>query len=230
MRFISLFAASAVVSVTTALTSSLQEVTAFVTGPTAAKMYIYAPANISTPAPIIVAVHYCTGSGPAYFSATKYASLADTHNFIVIYPSAPSSGGCWDVSSNTSLTHRSGGDSLTIVNMVSYAVSSYGGDASKVFVTGSSSGAMMTNVLAGAYPDIFTAGSVYSGVPDGCFYLASAQAGTDNPGWNSACSGGSVVKTAKEWGALVQSYYPGYTGTYPRMQMFVFPPLQHLNV
>lgn len=221
MRFLKSLSVLSLASFTTALTSSLQSVTKFTTGPTAAKMYIYVPTSVVSPAPIIVAVHFCTGTGPIYFSNTQYATLADTHGFIVIYPSAPAS--CWDVASNTTLTHGAGGDSLTIVNMVSYAIANYGGDKSKVYVTGSSSGAMMTNVLAGSYPNVFAARSVYSGVPDGCFYVAGATAGASTPGWNSKCSTGFEVNSAEEWGALVQSYFPSYSGTYPRMQLYVSP-------
>jgi acetylxylan esterase len=180
-------------------------------------MYIYVPTSVTKPAPIIVAIHYCTGTGPGYFSSTQYASLADTHGFLVIYPSSPSSGGCWDVSSTASLTHNGGGDSLTIVNMVKYAIQNYGGDSTRVYATGSSSGAMMTNVLAGAYPDVFQAGSVYSGVADGCFYVSGATAGMATPAWNSQCADGELSKTAQAWGDEVRSYYPGYTGSYPKM-------------
>jgi acetylxylan esterase len=42
------------------------------------------------------------------------------------------------------LSHNGGGDSNTIANMVTWTISNYKADASKVFVTGSSSGAMMT--------------------------------------------------------------------------------------
>ena len=160
-----------------------------------------------------------TGTANAYYSSTKYGQLADSKGFIVIYPSSPSSGGCWDVASTASLTHNGGGDSLTIVNMVKYAVANYGGDASKVFVTGSSSGAMMTQVLAGAYPDVFKAGSAYSGVPDGCFFVQGAQAGQATPGWNNDCANGQLIKTAQAWGDQTRKYYPGYNGTYPKMLM-----------
>jgi len=221
MHFLpTLASAAALMSVGNALTSSLKQVTAFTAGPTKAGMYIYVPTNKLASAPIIVAIHYCTGTAQGYFQNSKYATLADTHGFIVIYPNSPSSGGCWDVASTASLTHGKGGDSQTIVNMVDYAVKNYGGDATKVYATGSSSGAMMTNVLAGAYPDIFKAGSVYSGVPDGCFYVAGATAGMATPGWNNQCAGGTEVKTAQAWGDLVRSYYPGFNGTYPKMQIF----------
>ncbi|KIM97854.1 carbohydrate esterase family 1 protein [Oidiodendron maius Zn] len=207
----------ALTSLGNALSSSLQQVTGFNSGPTAAGMYIYVPTNKVSPAPIILAIHYCTGTANAYFSSTLYAQYADTYGYIVIYPNSPSPGGCWDVSSTASLTHNGGGDSETIINMVQYAVEHYGGDSSRVFATGSSSGAMMTNVLAGAYPNVIKAGSVYSGVPDGCFYVAGATAGMQTPAWNSQCADGQLIETAQQWGDLTRSYYPGYTGSRPKM-------------
>ena len=65
--------------------------------------------------------------------------------------------------------------------MVTYTLDKYSGDASQVFVTGSSSGAMMTNVMAATYPELFKAATAYSGVPAGCF--ASASGAVD--AWNS---------------------------------------------
>lgn len=221
MHFISTAASLlALTSLGDALSSSLQHVTGFNSGPTAAGMYVYIPTNKVSPAPIVLAIHYCTGTANAYFSNTQYATYADMYGYIVIYPNSPSSGGCWDVASTGSLTHNGGGDSQTIINMVKYAVTNYGGDANRVFATGSSSGAMMTNVLAGAYPDVIKAGSVYSGVPDGCFYVAGATTGMATPGWNNQCANGQLIKTAQQWGDQTRSYYPGYTGSYPKMLMY----------
>ncbi|KAH8787282.1 putative Acetylxylan esterase A [Hyaloscypha finlandica] len=183
-------------------------------------MYIYVPTTRLSLAPIIVAIHWCSGSANDYFSDTGYATYADTYGYIVIYPDSPSSDNCWDVASLASLTHNGGGDSLTIVNMVKYATANYGGDASKVYATGLSSGAMMTNVLAGAYPDVFKSCTAYSGVPDGCFYVSTATAGMAQAAWNTTCSSGLSVQTAQQWGNLVRSYYPGYTGSYPKMALY----------
>ncbi|KAH7370228.1 putative Acetylxylan esterase A [Rhexocercosporidium sp. MPI-PUGE-AT-0058] len=184
-------------------------------------MYVYVPTSKLAKPPIIVAIHHCAGTGPSYFGETQgYAQAADKSGFMIIYPSSPSSGGCWDVSSKASLTHDGGGDSQTIVNMVSYAVTKYGGDSSRVYMTGSSSGAMMTNVLAGAYPNVFKAATLYGGVPDGCFYVASATAGMATPAWNGQCSGGTLIKTAQQWGDQARSYYPGYTGARPKMMIY----------
>lgn len=75
--------------------------------------------------------------------------------------------------------------------MITYSIANYGVDASKVFVTGTSSGAMMTNVMAGSYPNLMQATSIYSGVPFACFAGANS--------WNSACANGQVSMTPQAW-------------------------------
>lgn len=120
--------------------ASLQQVTSFGDNSSKTKMYIYVPSKLATNPPIIVAIHYCTGTAQGYYSGSPYAQLADQKGFIVIYPESPYSGTCWDVSSKSALTHNGGGDSNSIANMVTYALTQYKGDATKVFVTGSSSG------------------------------------------------------------------------------------------
>ncbi|KAJ7106347.1 carbohydrate esterase family 1 and carbohydrate-binding module family 1 protein [Mycena epipterygia] len=198
------------------LTSSLQQVTNFGSNPTKVGMYVYKPTTVKTNPAVIVAIHYCGGTAQAYFTGSPYAQLADTYGFIVIYPSSPNSGTCWDVSSKASLTHNGGGDSNGIANMVAYALSTYGADASRIFVTGTSSGAMMTNVLAATYPELWRAASVYSGVAAGCF--VSSSGGVD--AWNSSCALGQVSQTSAQWATVVRAMYPGYTGAYPPIQEY----------
>jgi acetylxylan esterase len=82
---------------------------------------------------------------------TQYANLADQYGFLVIYPDSPRDGKCFDVNTSATLTHNGGGDSQGIASMIKYAISTYGVDAGRVYVTGSSSGAMMTQVMAGSY-------------------------------------------------------------------------------
>jgi poly(hydroxyalkanoate) depolymerase family esterase len=194
--------------------ASLTQVTNFGTNPTNLAMHLYVPNTVAAKPAILVAVHYCTGSGPAFYSGTEFASLADRYGFIVIYPSATRSGACFDVSSPGALTHNGNSDPVGIVSMVNYVVQHNGGDASRVYVTGASSGAMMTNVLLGDYPDVFKAGAAFMGVPFGCF------ATTDGSSWNSQCAQGQLIKTAQAWGDQARGAYPGYTGARPRMQLW----------
>lgn len=211
--------------------AQLEQVTEFGDNPAGVRMFIYVPDNVAANPAVIVAIHYCTGSAEAYYQGSQFATLAEEHGFIVVYPESPYDGGCWDVSSDATLTHNGGGDSNSIANMVAYTIDTYQADSGSVFATGTSSGAMMTvskrvnpslggisntkqNVLAATYPEEFQAGAVHAGVAAGCFYT-----GTVN-GWNSTCSDGEVVQTPDAWAAVAHNMYPNYTGEYPRMAIY----------
>lgn len=230
MALLRRFLAAAAGLVAVVKAASLEQVTDFGDNSSGTKMYIYVPDAIAsgntTNVPIVVAIHYCAGTASAYYSGTPYATLADSHGFIVIYPESPYSGTCWDVSSAASETHDGGADTSSIANMVSYTIAKYNADKSRVFVTGSSSGAMMTNLLAATYPDVFAAATVYSGVPAGCFYTGTVD------GWNTTCSAGESIHTQEVWRDVALAMYPGYTGTRTRMLIFhgsadtaLYPPV-----
>ena len=194
--------------------AALAEVTNFGNNPTGLRMFLYVPDNVKPHPAVLVAVHFCTGSGPVFFTNTEFASLANQFGFIVIYPSATRSGSCFDVSTPGSLTHNSTSDPAGIVSMVRFVLQNFNGDASRVFVTGASSGGMMTNVLLGDFPDVFKAGAAFMGVPFGCF------ATTDGSLWNTTCANGQSIKTAQQWGDLARAAFSGFSGTRPRMQLW----------
>ncbi|MFF5426824.1 MULTISPECIES: PHB depolymerase family esterase [unclassified Streptomyces] len=201
-------------SATTASAASLTEVTDFGSNPGNLRMYVHRPDNAPARPAVLVAVHYCTGTAPAFHANTEFARLADRYGFIVVYPDANVSGQCFDVSSPQALKHDGGSDPTSIASMVRYTLRNMNADPGRVYVTGASSGAMTTNVLLGDYPDLFKAGAAFMGVPFGCF------ATTDGSGWNSACSTGRITKTPQAWGDLVRNAYPGYAGPRPRMQLW----------
>lgn len=70
--------------------------------------------------------------------------------------------------------------------------------------------------MAAAYPEMFAAGIVYSGVPAGCFY---SQTGAVNA-WNSTCANGQINSTPEVWAKMVFDMYPGYEGPRPKMQIY----------
>lgn len=197
------------------LSSTLTQVKDFGPNPRNVSMYIYVPTNLPENPPILVVPHWCHGTAQDAFRGRPYASQGDKYGFISIYPDSPNKADqCWDVSSTHSLTHDGGGDALGIVSMVRWALEKYGGDKDRVFVTGTSSGAMMTNVLVGSYPDVFAAGSAWAGVPFGCF------AGNGYGVWSDACATGKIIKNGTEWADMVLKAYPGYTGYRPKLQVF----------
>ncbi|MBQ1028405.1 PHB depolymerase family esterase [Glycomyces sp. NPDC047369] len=207
-------AAAALTFATPASAATLTQVTNFGTNPTNLQMHLYVPDRVATRPAILLAMHYCTGTGPAFHSGTQYASLADRYGFIVIYPSATRSSKCWDVYSPQALRRGGGSDPVGLMSMVDYVKQRYSADPARIFATGTSSGAMMTNVMLGDYPDVFAAGASFAGVPFACF----ATGGTSE--WNSQCANGQLIRTAQQWGDLVREAYPGYTGQRPRMQIW----------
>src|SRR5512142_2388616 len=201
-----------------ALAASLTQVTDFGDNPGKMKMHVYVPSNRAAKPGIVVAMHGCGGSGPGFYSGSEFASLADRYGYIVIYPSAEQQAGfgkCFDTWSAASKVRGGGSDPVSIVSMVTYAEQHYGGDPNRVYATGSSSGGMMTDEMLALYPDVFKAGAAFMGVPFGCFANAA-----DYPPGQSKCTGGSMTKTAQEWGDLVRNAYPGYTGSRPRIQLW----------
>ncbi|WP_431945297.1 extracellular catalytic domain type 1 short-chain-length polyhydroxyalkanoate depolymerase [Micromonospora marina] len=194
--------------------AALTEVTNFGANPSNLRMYLYVPDTVAARPGLLVVNHYCTGSGPAMYSGTQFAALADRYGYIVVYPSVTRSSRCFDVSSPQALRRDGGSDPVGIKSMVDHVRQRYPVDPQRIFTTGTSSGAMMTNVLLGDYPDVFRAGAAFAGVPFGCF------ATTNGSEWNSECANGQVLRTPQQWGDLVRGAYPGYTGPRPRMQIW----------
>ncbi|CAI4220179.1 unnamed protein product [Parascedosporium putredinis] len=207
---------AALATSSTALAASLQQITSFGDNPTNIQMFEYVPDKLAEAPAVVVNLHPCGGSAAMWFRGTKMPTYADELGFVLIYPGTTNMNNCWDVHSPESLTHGKGGDALAIVNMVDYALKTHGGDPQRVYVMGSSSGAMMTNVLAGSYPDVFEAGSAYSGTAHACF--AGAPSATPmSP--NQTCAQG-LSHTPEEWASFVHNSYPDYDGPRPRMQIF----------
>jgi poly(hydroxyalkanoate) depolymerase family esterase len=210
--------------------------------PTGIKMSYYVPATGTAPMPIVVGLHSCQGNEDQVMGWLKGA--ADTYGFMLAVPfanrvdaNAAGATGCWDVGSADALAAPPDNlsDPAAIAALVDYLGTTLkcgaGGDApacgdlAKVYATGQSSGAMMTNVLLGLYPDVFQAGASFMGVPFGCWATGVGGAhpapGTATvlgaaAGWSGDCASGSVRNDAAGWVALL----PEHAGTWPRMQIF----------
>ena len=111
----------ALVAPQTASAASLVQVTNFGNNPSNLQMHIYVPDRAVSPRPILVAVHYCGGSGPGFFSGTEFARLADQYGFMVIYPTVTRSSKCFDVYTQQALRRGGGSDPVGIKSMVDWA-------------------------------------------------------------------------------------------------------------
>ncbi|KAK6953095.1 hypothetical protein Daesc_005395 [Daldinia eschscholtzii] len=180
-------------------------------------MKAYIPPVLEKSPAVILALHGCGGSSLMHRVAANYDREASRKGFIVVYPSTTNDHHCWDVSSNKSLTYEGGGDSTGLANMMRYMMDKYNADPMRIFVQGTSSGCMMTNVLLATYPDIFRGGSCYSGLPAGCL---AGSPGSSAQKSNPACAFGENIKTGEEWAKIVRGMRPKWDGGYPRLQTF----------
>ncbi len=202
-----------------AAAATLTEITSFGSNPSGMRMHLYVPDLRPANPGVIVAMHMCGSSGPAFHASSEFASLADRHGFIVIYPSAQQDDGfgyCFDTWSAASKLRGAGSDPVSIASMVNYVKVNYSANPARIFAAGSSSGGVMTNHLAALYPDVFAAGAAFMGVPFNCFANAA-----DFPPGSSLCTGGTGAnRTPQQWGDAVRAAYPGYNGARPRMQLW----------
>src|SRR5579864_6968895 len=183
--FLAVSAALGVLAAPSAQAASLQPVSGWTGGatlPSDVSMYVYVPSAVATNPPILTLVHYCGGSAQAVFGQAQgggIVSAADKYGFIMVVPSNANSSGangrCWDISSMATQTRDGGGDSHAIIQMVRFAIAQYHANANRVYSTGDSSGAMMTQLLLAPYPDVYKAGSSFAGVPAGCANAFDAQ-------------------------------------------------------
>ena len=211
--FVAAAALVAVMFPKAASAAQLTQITDFGNNPSNIQMYLYVPDNVDPNPAMVVGIHWCGGDANAFYSGTEWARLADQYGFVVVYPSVTRSSKCWDVASAASL-NGTGSDSVGIKSMMDWTIDEYNVDTSRIFSTGISSGAMMTNVMLGVYPEVFEAGAAFSGVPYTCF------ATTNGSEWNSECSQGQIDRTPQQWGDAVRTTNPGYSGPWPRMQIW----------
>ncbi|MBM6401155.1 PHB depolymerase family esterase [Phycicoccus sp. MQZ13P-5] len=193
--------------------ATLQQVTGFGSNPGALAMYSYRPDGLPAGAPLVVELHGCTQDASTYFSHSGWRELADRYGFALVLAqqsSSNNSSSCfnWFQAGDTA---RGQGEALSIKQMTDFAVSSYGLDASRAYVTGLSAGAAMTAVMLATYPDTYAGGSINAGLPYRCATSTLDAFSCMNPG---------VDKSPAAWGDLVRAAAPGYTGPRPLVSIW----------
>jgi len=153
-----------------------------------------------------------------YHNSANFVPYTKTHNFAVIYPQATHDNRCWEVNTNRTLTRGGGGDADAIYKMIQYVAKKHTSDMKRVYVLGSSSGGMMTNVMMATYPDVVAAAASFSGIPYGC--LAGSR-GASPMSDNSPCVKGGNKKSGEAWAAMVKKAAPGVkVDRYPPVQIW----------
>ncbi|MEU8262837.1 PHB depolymerase family esterase [Micromonospora sp. NPDC048999] len=208
-----LAAAAVLIAALPAQAATLTQVTGFGSNPGNLAMYAYRPDGLPANAPAVVLLHGCAQNASGYFTNSGWQKYADLWKFALIVPqqsSANNSSTCFNWF-ETGDTTRGQGEALSIKQMVDYAKTNYGTDASRVYVSGLSAGGAMSAVMLATYPDVFAAGSVIAGIAYRCATSTTTAYSCMTPG---------VDKTPAQWGDLVRNAYPGYAGPRPRVAIW----------
>src|SRR5918997_208130 len=129
--------------------AELTPVTGFGSNPGNLAMYAYRPDGMPTGAPAVVLLHGCSQNASGYVTNSGWRALADRWRFALIAAeqrSANNASSCFNFF-EAGDSARGQGEALSVRQMVAHAVSAYGVDAARVYVSGLSAGGAMSAVM-----------------------------------------------------------------------------------
>ena len=162
---------------------------------------LFVPAGAADqPRPLIVMLHGCTQDPDDFAAGTRMNELAQAGGFLVLYPAqAPRSNAskCWNWFMPGD-QQRGHGEPALLAGMTLEILATHSIDPQRVYIAGLSAGGAMAAIMGRAYPDIYAAVGIHSGLPQGAAHdMASAfsamKSGTPETSVSPAAASAPVI-------------------------------------
>ncbi len=137
------------------------------------------------PMPLVVMLHGCTQDPADFALGTGMNTLAHEQGFAVLYPAQAQDANpqrCWNWFKH-SHQRRGHGEAAVLAGMTCAVIAEHGLDARRIYVAGLSAGGAMAAIVGQAYPDLYAAVGIHSGLASGaaCDLMSALSAMKNGP-------------------------------------------------